>query len=1479
MNRLFYFKHMIAIIACIVAIHASAYDFVKDGIYYNISGTNVVVTYKDTNYNSYSGTVIIPSTVTYSGTTYNVVQINPSAFKNCTGLKRVVIPPSVKYLMNYAFQNCTGLTNITLPANFYSCYNYAFDGCTNLKTIVYLSTTPNSWNLNNFPQSVYSNATLVVPKGYKSTYESAGGALSNFSTIKEISCDFVEDAIFYNDLGNNTASVTYASRFAEDYSGDIVIPQTVTHNGTTYTVTAIGYESLYDNDNLYSVSVPSTVTEIDGHAFYSCSYLTQVNIPDGVSDINYCTFGECYSLPNITLPASVSWIAQNAFSGCSSLVNITCQATTPPMCVDSSCFPSSAYSNATLNVPSASLSQYQTTSVWSNFSNIVGKNYDFEYNGIYYMITGANTASVTYRDSDFNSYSGTVNIPSTVTHNGTTYTVTAIGRSAFRVSSELTSVTIPNTVTAINYGAFYDCNKLTSINIPNSVTFMDDFAFMSCSGLESVTIGSGLTTIPRQCFLGCTSLSQINIPSTVNEISYFAFYNCSSLTSVNIQNGVKSIRFSAFGYCESLQNIMIPASVTTIEESVLSGCTSLEAIMVNSANTHYCSQYGVLFDIAMDTLIAFPNKSGTVYQIPDGVKVIGSGAFFLCDNLTSVTLPNTVTSIHTDAFSFCEKLTTLRIPASVSDIESNAFGNCTSLVGFDVDEGNQHYMSDYGVLYSSDGKILLQYPCARPDKHYSILNSTDSIDFQSFTSSSCLKSVYLPSGLRTIPQQSFMSSSVKRVVIDEGLRRIGMNAFASCDSLKSIYLPSTLTQIDNYAFQMDIELDDLTFAGSTPPTLGYNVFYGTGYYNDDFTVYVPEGSGSVYSNYNWNSYYFGPNVSEISPIVSGTTITVDSLTYVTTDNNLSLKVSGATSTNLVDPGIPPKVAYQGNLCTVTTLGYSSLQNCKKMIRAEVPFTVNWMDDYSFYGCTKLQTLRLHEGIEEIDPFSISHVDALTTLSIPASVDSISGTFVTYSNNLQEILVNPGNNKYVSVDGVLFSKNRKLLVSFPNAKTSNYTIPYGAEIIGSNSFRGSTHLQEVIIPPSVRKIEGSAFLENTALKEINVPEGVETIGYNAFYKCSNMTRAELPSTLTSLGYNAFANTRKLATLVVNNPTPPTCQIYIQPQTGTISETFDDYNYTNTQLVVPRGCAQAYMTADIWKKFQNIVEADPVVEYMRGDVNGDGQVTIADVSALIDILLEGITPPNNNADVNLDGQVNIADVSMLIDYLLGNPFPEASLDMWYLIGSHVGSTDWQNQGESSVGYGMIPLFPFGEMNYSGKCTLTYSGYFDENDYILILHNPGSWDDRWGIDNDGNYVNSNSNNGNANAFQLGNSGYYTITLDTRTNSFSFEPINGSSIGVYNSITIVGAHNSWMVDDGRYHMTDLNPNKENHDWIFRNFTLSNNTELKFAADNGWDFSWGTNEFPWGRGTNGGLNIAVEAGTYDVYFNDITGDYHFIKK
>ena len=120
--------------------------------------------------------------------------------------------------------------------------------------------------------------------------------------------------------------------------------------------------------------------------------------------------------------------------------------------------------------------------------------YDFSYTHqgktLYYNITSDNTVEVTYPSDNYfqnNNYvSGDVVIPSSVTNNGTTYSVTSIGNYAFRSCSGLTSVTIPNSVISIGEGAFYRCSSLTSITIPNSVTLIGEGAFYGCNGLTSI---------------------------------------------------------------------------------------------------------------------------------------------------------------------------------------------------------------------------------------------------------------------------------------------------------------------------------------------------------------------------------------------------------------------------------------------------------------------------------------------------------------------------------------------------------------------------------------------------------------------------------------------------------------------------------------------------------------------------------------------------------------------------------------------------------------------------------------------------------------------------------------------------------------------------------------------------------------------------------------------------------------------------------
>ena len=121
--------------------------------------------------------------------------------------------------------------------------------------------------------------------------------------------------------------------------------------------------------------------------------------------------------------------------------------------------------------------------------------YDFEVDGIYYNKNSDGTSvSVTYKSYSY-SYWGDVIIPSSVTYNGITYSITSIDYKAFSDCKYLKSVEIPNSVTKISDGAFSNCSGLTSITIPNSVTTIGNTAFYYCSGLKSVEIPNSVTSI------------------------------------------------------------------------------------------------------------------------------------------------------------------------------------------------------------------------------------------------------------------------------------------------------------------------------------------------------------------------------------------------------------------------------------------------------------------------------------------------------------------------------------------------------------------------------------------------------------------------------------------------------------------------------------------------------------------------------------------------------------------------------------------------------------------------------------------------------------------------------------------------------------------------------------------------------------------------------------------------------------------------
>jgi len=212
---------------------------------------------------------------------------------------------------------------------------------------------------------------------------------------------------------------------------------------------------------------------------------------------------------------------------------------------------------------------------------------------------------------------GELVLPSSVNKStGWSYAVTAIGSSAFRNCTGLTSITIPNSVTSIGKEAFQGCTGLTSITIPNSVTAIGTAAFSNCSNLTKILVEEGntaYTSIEGVLFSNekttlvaypAAKAPDYEIPNSVTAIGDYAFSNCSGLTSVTIPNSVTTISMSTFANCTGLTSITIPNSVTAISEYAFSNCTAV--------NTIYC--YAINPPIS--------GSSNSVFQAVDISKVV-----------------------------------------------------------------------------------------------------------------------------------------------------------------------------------------------------------------------------------------------------------------------------------------------------------------------------------------------------------------------------------------------------------------------------------------------------------------------------------------------------------------------------------------------------------------------------------------------------------------------------------------------------------------------------------------------------------------------------------------------------------------------------------------------------------------------------------------------------------------------------------------
>ena len=245
---------------------------------------------------------------------------------------------------------------------------------------------------------------------------------------------------------------------------------------------------------------------------------------------------------------------------------------------------------------------------------------------------------------------------------------------------------------------------------------------------------------------------------------------------------------------------------------------------------------------------------------------------------------------------------------------------------------------------------------------------------------------------------------------------------------------------------------------------------------------------------------------------------------------------------------------------------------------------------AFNGCTSLKAITLPANVKSIGSGAFRNCSALTSIAIPASVMEIA------------------DDAYIGCSGLT-------------------TITVAAD---NTVFDSRKDCNAIIVSESNTLLEGC---QNTV-----IPDDIEAIATNAFYGCSGLTEVKIPASVTSIGNAAFRNCSNLTEVHVLNETP----------VALAANSFS--NRRNATLYVPVGCGETYGAATYWKDFKEIVEELGII---KGDLNGDGKISITDVVAIINVIAGNTTDPKKvaAADVNGDGKVSITDCVAAINLMAG------------------------------------------------------------------------------------------------------------------------------------------------------------------------------------------------------------------------------------
>ena len=928
----------------------------------------------------------------------------------------------------------------------------------------------------------------------------------------------VLDGVYYIfDTSAKTAQVGSGVYWANiSYSGDIVIPETVTYENKAYTVTGVASYAFCDyNDALTSVTLPNTVTTLDAYAFDG-STITSFTVPNSVTKIGKACF-QYSALKSIVIGSGIQEIGDNAFTGCTALTAVQIDATTPPAIANNT-FPAAIKSKIVLTVPKGALAAYQAATNWSGFKEYKeaeGGGDDtepakIEVDGIYYLTAPAtSTATVISGHSagiTETPYSGVVNVPSTFTYNGKTYTVTAVGQAAFQ-NGTCTEVTLPSTCITLGTYAFSSMSSLVKLDL-GGVNDIPGNGITNCTALKDLYLGyTGGVVGTVGASIPSAMRANINLhlasATLKNAYSTSSFWSAARAILTPDQLQIGDLYYEYYPATKTAMvlapyeipgngapkqigpSVEIPGTITVGADTYT--VTNLQAgVFYETPNVTSVTFNEGLKNIEFET---FYMTNVTELEFPNSLENIAYNNFYYCTKLAKVTLGSGLKTMGTNSFYKSDKVTdiiinaqtppttdggsgaifstgfnkanvTLTVPAgTVNAYKTSAnwsgFKEYKEIGGGAIEEGRIvvdgiHYEITKNPYAAEDGTLQcyvvspVETGFPNGDEYNGI------IDIPEFISYNNKKYAVV-----NISNEAFyMQSGVTEVKIPSTVTIIGTKAFAE-SGITAITIPESVKRIDNYAFRLCKALKGMTAKALIPATAS------SGSFNSITTtciLYVPRGCVSAYkaANY-WKEF-----------------------SKIEEDPTSAILPTSVTITGM------PKVIFVGDSVQLGAVILPENATDK---------TVEWKS--------------LSPEIVSVD--STGMMKAIGSGN--ALVEVICNGNRALSTNANVICVT----SQAEINGISYRFQYNEKAEIANAyvirpKSGNYS---GAVNIPASVQHGSTF--------KVRGIDANAFALMSGVNTVTIPATVDTIGYDAFRQCTSLQRVDITN-LTSWANIDFKNER-------------------------------------------------------------------------------------------------------------------------------------------------------------------------------------------------------------------------------------------------------------------------------------------------------------------------------------------------------------------